>query len=95
MDQPHSSGQQLYPTSSADCQPVQLTSEASSHPEQHVSSRRRLQSVSQSQTTLEDQQSSPVAFLPVASLDSILDPSLRFVDLLKFLIPLKDFFLIL
>lgn len=69
MDQPHSSGQQLYPASSADCQPVQLTLEASSHPEQHVSSRRRLQSVSQSQTTLEDPQSSPVAFLPVASLD--------------------------
>lgn len=57
------------PASSAACQPVQLTSEASSHPEQHVSSRRRLQSVSKSKPTLEDQQSSPVAFLPVASLD--------------------------
>lgn len=55
-DQPHSSSQQLCPASSADCQPVQLTSEDSSHPAQHVSSRRR---VSQAKTTPEDRQSSP------------------------------------
>ncbi|GFS28528.1 hypothetical protein Acr_07g0007650 [Actinidia rufa] len=55
-DQPHSSGQQLCSASSADCQPVQLTSEDSSHPAQHLSSRRRLQSVSQGQTTPEDPQ---------------------------------------
>ncbi|KAK2658199.1 hypothetical protein Ddye_004732 [Dipteronia dyeriana] len=36
-DQPHSSGQQPCPASSADCQPVQLTPEDSSHPAQHVS----------------------------------------------------------
>uniref|UniRef100_A0A2N9FRH9 Reverse transcriptase Ty1/copia-type domain-containing protein n=1 Tax=Fagus sylvatica TaxID=28930 RepID=A0A2N9FRH9_FAGSY len=69
-DQPHSSGQQLCPASSADCQPVQLTSEDSSHPAQHVYSRRRLHYVSQAKTTPEDQQSSPVASLPVASSDS-------------------------
>lgn len=69
-DQPHSSGQQPCPTSSADCQPVQLTSEDSSHPAQHVYSRRRLHLVSQGKTTPEDQQSSPVASLPVASSDS-------------------------
>lgn len=69
-DQPHSSGQQPCPASSADCQPVQLTSEDSSHPAQHVSSRRRLHSVSRGKTTPEDQQSSPVASLPVASSDS-------------------------
>lgn len=69
-DQPHSSGQQLCPASSADCQPVQLTSEDGSHPAQHLSSRRRLLSLSQAQTTPEDQQSSPVASLPVASSDS-------------------------
>lgn len=62
-DQPHSSGQQLCSAFSADCQPVQLTSEDSSHPAQHVYSRRRLQSVSQGQATPEDQQSSPVASL--------------------------------
>ena len=69
-DQPHSSGQQLCSASSADCQPVQLTSEDSSHPAQHVYSRRRLHYVSQAKTTPEDQQSSPVASLPVASSDS-------------------------
>lgn len=63
-DQPHSSGQQPCPASSADCQPVQLTSEDSSHPAQHVYSRRRLHFVSQGKTTPEDQQSSPVASLP-------------------------------
>ena len=66
-DQPHSSGQQLCSAFSADCQPVQLTSEDSSHPAQHLSSRRRLQSISQGQATPEDQQPSPVASLPVAS----------------------------
>ncbi|KAL5798340.1 hypothetical protein ACOSQ2_003160 [Xanthoceras sorbifolium] len=69
-DQPHSSGQQPCPASSADCQPVQLTSEDSSHPAQHVYSRRRLHLVSKGKTTPEDQQSSPVASLPVASSDS-------------------------
>ncbi|KAK4412293.1 hypothetical protein Salat_2980900 [Sesamum alatum] len=69
-DQPHSSGQQLCSAFSADCQPVQLTSEDSSHPAQHLSSRRRLQSLSQGQATPEDQQPSPVASLPVASSDS-------------------------
>ncbi|KAL2457079.1 Reverse transcriptase Ty1/copia-type domain-containing protein [Forsythia ovata] len=69
-DQPHSSGQQLCSAFSADCQPVQLTSEDSSHPAQHVYSRRRLQSLSQGQATPEDQQSSPVPSLPVASSDS-------------------------
>ena len=69
-DQPHSSGQQPCPASSADCQPVQLTPEDSSHPAQHVSSRRRLHLVSKGKTTPEDQQSSPVASLPVASSDS-------------------------
>lgn len=63
-DQPHSSGQQPCPASSADCQPVQLTPEDSSHPAQHVYSRRRLHFVSQGKTTPEDQQSSPVASLP-------------------------------
>lgn len=42
---------QLCSASSADCQPVQLTSEDSSHPAQHVYSRQRLQSLSQGQTT--------------------------------------------
>ncbi|KAL0285938.1 UNVERIFIED_CONTAM: hypothetical protein Sradi_7159800, partial [Sesamum radiatum] len=69
-DQPHSSGRQLCSAFSADCQPVQLTSEDSSHPAQHLSSRRRLQSLSQGQATPEDQQPSPVASLPVASSDS-------------------------
>ena len=69
-DQPHSSGQQPCPASSADCQSVQLTSEDSSHPAQHVYSRRRLHYVSQGKITPEDQQSSPVAFLPAASSDS-------------------------
>lgn len=63
-DQPHSSGQQPCPASSADCQPVQLTPEDSSHPAQHVYSRRRLHFVSQGKTTPEDQQSSPIASLP-------------------------------
>ncbi len=94
-DQPHSSGQLLCSASSADCQPVQLTSEDSSHPAQHVYSRRRLHSVSQARTTPEDQQSSPVVLLPFQSLPQILDPSLRFVDPLKFLILLKDLGLIL
>ncbi|KAH7511380.1 hypothetical protein FEM48_ZijujUnG0020800 [Ziziphus jujuba var. spinosa] len=58
------------PTSSADCQPVQVTSEDSSLPTQHVYSRRRLHYVSQAKTTPEDQQSSPVASPPVASSDS-------------------------
>ncbi|KAH7511592.1 hypothetical protein FEM48_ZijujMtG0001000 (mitochondrion) [Ziziphus jujuba var. spinosa] len=58
------------PASSADCQPVQVTSEDSSHPAQHVYSRRRLHYVSQAKTTPEDQQSSPVASPPVASSDS-------------------------
>ncbi|PHT98230.1 hypothetical protein BC332_32822 [Capsicum chinense] len=62
-----SSGQQLCSVFSADYQPVQLTSEDSCHPAQHVYSRRRLQSLSQGQATPEDQQSSPVASLPVAS----------------------------
>nr|GFA45343.1 hypothetical protein [Tanacetum cinerariifolium] len=35
----------------SDCQPVQLTSEDSSHRAQHVYSRQRLQSLSQGQTT--------------------------------------------
>ncbi|KAH0710377.1 hypothetical protein KY290_029634 [Solanum tuberosum] len=59
--------QQLCSAFSADCQPVQLTSEDSCHPAQHVYSRRRLQPLSQGQATPEDQQSSPVASLPVAS----------------------------
>nr|GEX49515.1 hypothetical protein [Tanacetum cinerariifolium] len=54
---------QLCSASSADCQPVQPTSEDSSHPAQHVYSRQRLQSLSQGQTTPQDQQSSPVASL--------------------------------
>lgn len=70
-DQPHSSGQQLCSASSADCQPVQLTSEDSSHPAQHLYSRRRLQSVSQGQTTSEDQQSSPVASSDSGSLSQV------------------------
>ena len=70
-DQPHSLGQQLCPASSADCQPVQLTSEDSSHPAQHLYSRRRLQSVSQGQTTSEDQQSSPVASSDSGSLSQV------------------------
>nr|YP_009045815.1 orf221 [Batis maritima]AIC83418.1 orf221 [Batis maritima] len=70
-DQPHSSGQQPCPASSADCQPVQLTSEDSSHPAQHVSSRRRLHSVSQGKTTPEDQQSSPVASSDSVSLSQV------------------------
>ncbi|CAK9142455.1 unnamed protein product [Ilex paraguariensis] len=41
-DQPHSSSQQLCSVSSVDCQPVQLTSEDSNHPAQHVSSWWRL-----------------------------------------------------
>lgn len=61
---------QVRPASSADCQPVQLTSEDSNHPAQHVYSRRRLQSVSQGKTTPEDPQSNPVASLLVASSDS-------------------------
>ncbi|MCE2056015.1 hypothetical protein HAX54_043922 [Datura stramonium] len=67
------SGQQLCSAFSADCQPVQLTSEESCHLAQHVYSRRRLQSLSQGQATPEDQQSSPVASLPVASSNS--DPA--------------------
>ena len=47
-----------------------MTSEDSSHPEQHVYSRRRLHYVSQAKITPEDPQSSPVASLPVASSDS-------------------------
>lgn len=90
-NQPHSSGQQLCSAFSADCQPVQLTSEDSSHPAQHVYSRRRNQSVSQGQATPEDQQLAQL--LPFQSLPQILDPSLRFVDPLKFLILLKDFYL--
>lgn len=43
--------QAICSASSADCQPVQLTSEDSSHPAQHVYSRQRLQSLSQGQTT--------------------------------------------
>lgn len=70
-DQPHSSGQQLCSASDADCQPVQLTSEDSSHPAQHLYSRRRLQSVSQGQTTSEDQQSSPVASSDSGSLSQV------------------------
>lgn len=66
----HSSGQQLCSASSADCQPVLLTSEDSSHPAQHLSSRRRNHYVAQARTTDEDQQSGPVASLPVASSDS-------------------------
>jgi len=64
------SGQQLCSASSADCQPVLLTSEDSSHPAQHLSSRRRNHYVAQARTTDEDQQSGPVASLPVASSDS-------------------------
>lgn len=70
-DQPHSSGQLLCPASSADCQPVQLTSEDSSHPAQHVYSRRRLHYVSQAKTTPEDQQSSPVASSDSGSLSQV------------------------
>ena len=70
-DQPHSSGQQLCSASDADCQPVQLTSEDSSHPAQHLSSRRRCKSVSQGQTTSEDQQSSPVASSDSGSLSQV------------------------
>ena len=70
-DQPHSSGQQPCPTSSADCQPVQLTSEDSSHPAQHVYSRRRLHYVSQTKTTPEDPQSSPVASSYSGSLSQV------------------------
>ena len=66
----HSSGQQLCSVSSADYQPVLLTSEDSSHPAQHLSSRWRNHYVAQARTTLEDQQSGPVASLPVASSDS-------------------------
>ena len=63
-DQPHSSGQHLLP-------PVQLTSEDSSHPAQHVSSRRRLHYVSQAKTTPEDPQSSPVASSDSGSLSQV------------------------
>ena len=59
------------PASSADCQPVQLTSEDSSHPAQHVYSRRRLHYVSQANTTPEDQQSSPVASSDSGSLSQV------------------------
>lgn len=90
---PHSSGQQLCSAFSADCQPVQLTSEDSSHPAQHLSSRRRLQSLSQ--VRLLQKISSLAQLLPFQSPPQILDPSLRFVDPLKFLILLKDFYLIL
>ncbi|GJV40722.1 hypothetical protein Tco_1419162 [Tanacetum coccineum] len=41
----------LCSASSADCQPVHLTSEDSSHPAHHVYSQQRLQSLSQGQTT--------------------------------------------
>lgn len=88
-DQPHSSGQQLCPASSADCQPVQLTSEDSSHVTRHsmfilggdysLFPRVRL---------LQKIRSLP------QSLPQIQDPSLWFVDPLKYLIPLKDFFLL-
>lgn len=67
-DQPHSSGSK---EASADCQPVQLTSEDSSHPAQHVYSRRRLHYVSQANTTPEDQQSSPVASSDSGSLSQV------------------------
>ena len=63
-DQPHSSGQHLLP-------PVQLTSEDSSHPAQHVYSRRRLHYVSQAKTTPEDPQSSPVASSDSGSLSQV------------------------
>jgi len=59
------------PASSADCQPVQLTSEDSSHPAQHVYSRRRLHYVSQTKTTPEDPQSSPVASSYSGSLSQV------------------------
>ncbi len=91
-DQPHSSGQQLCSASSADCQPVQLTSEDSSHPAQHVYSRRRLHYFLFPRLR---KISSLAQLLPLQSLPQILDPSLRFVDPLKFLISLKDFCLIL
>lgn len=88
----HSSGQHR----TADCQPVQLTSEDSNHPAQHVYSRRRLQSVSQGKTTPEDQQSSPVAFLPVASSDfGFLSQGFLCTSPISYLVLLKYFSLIL
>ena len=89
-DQPHPLGQQLCPASSADCKPVQLTSEDSSHPAQHVYSRRRLHYFLFPRLR---KISSLAQLLPLQSLPQILDPSLRFVDPLKFLISLKDFVL--
>ncbi|PPS06319.1 hypothetical protein GOBAR_AA14324 [Gossypium barbadense] len=69
-DQPHSSGQQPCPACFADCQSIQLTSEDSNHPAQHTYSWRQLHYVSQGKITPEDQQFSPVSFLPTASSDS-------------------------
>ncbi|KAJ4938748.1 hypothetical protein NE237_000144 [Protea cynaroides] len=87
-DEPHSSGQQLCPASSADC-PVQLTSEDSSHPAQHVYSRRRHSPFPRVGLLKKISQSSPVASLPVASSDSG-SLSQALLATLKFLIPLKD-----
>ncbi|KAL0291391.1 UNVERIFIED_CONTAM: hypothetical protein Sradi_7028100, partial [Sesamum radiatum] len=88
-DQPHSSGRQLCSAFSADCQPVQLTSEipVTRHSifllggDYSLFPRvRLLQKIS-----------SLAQLLPFQSPPQILDPSLRFVDPLKFLILLKDF----